>query len=47
MKINRSSQSYIEWKEYSKLIWQKEYENFIDSTARESLRNLMSKEAEP
>jgi len=46
MKIKQTSESYLNWEEYQKLITKKEHLNFIDSTAKQSLRNLISKEVE-
>jgi len=44
MKIKQTSGSYLNWEEYQKVITRKEHLHFIDSTAKQSLRNLISKE---
>lgn len=44
MKNNQISKSYLEWEEYIKLIRKKENLDFITTTARQSLRNLISRE---
>ena len=46
MKNIKTSESYLEWEEYSKLISEIEELEFITSTAIESFQNLISKEVE-
>ncbi len=46
MKNIKTSESYLEWEEYFKLIKEMEELDFITSTAIESFQNLLSKEVE-
>ncbi|MFH1592396.1 MAG: hypothetical protein ABIB47_03450 [Candidatus Woesearchaeota archaeon] len=44
MKLFQSSKSYLEWKDYAKLIRQRELLHFLHRTSEESYQNLLSKE---
>jgi len=44
MKFFRSSKSYLDWKEYSELIRNREMLHFIHKTTEESYLNLLKKE---